>query len=103
MVTYRLGRCKKVFGVRHRLELERIAGRVEQEHRRLLARLAREANCRRDHELDAGRVSRSASAFHVSIVSTSPKCGTGTSSPSTGLVDARPHPSGARWATIWWP
>ena len=32
--------------------------------------------------------SRSASAFHSSIASTSPKCGTGTSSPSTGLVDA---------------
>jgi hypothetical protein len=46
---------------------------------------------------------RLASAFQAAISSTSPKCGTGTSSPSTGL-DARARTAlGARWATIWWP
>ena len=40
--------------VGHRLEFERIAGGIEEEHRRLLARLALEAHRRRDHELDAG-------------------------------------------------
>ena len=89
--------------VGHRLEFERIAGRIEQEHRRLLAGLALEADRRRDHELGPRRLSRSASARHSSIPSTSPKCGTGTSSPSTAL-DARARTaSGARWATIWWP
>ena len=37
-------------GVGHRLELERIAGGIEEEHRRLLARLALETDRRRDHE-----------------------------------------------------
>ena len=82
--------------VGHRLEFERIAGGIEQEHRRLLARLAFEADRRRDHEFDAGRSSRSASAFHSSIGSTSPKCGTGTSSPSTGLVARAAAPPRAR-------
>src|SRR5439155_863222 len=47
--------------------------------------------------------SRAASAFHSSIGSTSPKCGTGTLSPSTGLVERLGTASGARCATIWWP
>ena len=42
---------EQVRGVRHRLELERVAGGIEEEHRRLLARLAFEAHRRRDHEL----------------------------------------------------
>ncbi len=36
------------------LELERIAGRIEEEHRRLLADLALEADIGRDDEADAG-------------------------------------------------
>ncbi len=42
---------EKLCGVGHRLELERIAGGVEQEHRRLLAGLTCEANRGGDHEL----------------------------------------------------
>src|SRR6185437_6489026 len=40
--------------VRERLELQRIAGRVEQEHRGLFAGLAPEAHVRFDHETGAG-------------------------------------------------
>ena len=32
-----------------------------------------------------------------------PKCRTGTFSPSTALVDMCPTSDGDRWATIWWP
>src|SRR5712671_5889981 len=39
--------------VLERLELERVAGRIEQEHRRLFARPAAKSNRRLDHELDA--------------------------------------------------
>ena len=39
--------------VRHRLELKGVAGGVEQEHGRLLAGLAGEADGRRDDEFDA--------------------------------------------------
>src|SRR5690348_4189029 len=40
--------------VRERLELQRVAGRVEQEHRGLFAGLALEAHVRFDHEARAG-------------------------------------------------
>ena len=43
---------EQVRGVGHRLELERVAGGIEQEHRRLLAGLAFEADGGLDHELD---------------------------------------------------
>ena len=43
---------------------------------------------------------RAASARQSSIASTRPKCGTGTSSPSTGLVERAGACPGARWATI---
>ena len=49
------------------------------------------------------RSSRPASARHSSIARTRPKCGTGTSSPSTGFDARERAASGARWATIWWP
>ena len=39
-------------------------------------------------------VSRAASASHSAIVSTAPKCGTGTSWPSTGLLRASRHRAG---------
>jgi hypothetical protein len=47
-------------------------------------------------------LTRSASACQRSSVSTTPKCGTGTSWPSTGLVifSPSPAPRGFRWATI---
>jgi len=48
-------------------------------------------------------VSRSASACHSAIGSTTPKWRTGTASPSTALVAARWHSCGARCATTWWP
>ena len=46
------GEDPRVLG--ERLELERVAGGVEQEHRPLLARLAREAHVRLDDERDVG-------------------------------------------------
>ena len=83
--------------VGHRLEFERVAGRIEQEHRRLLARFAGEADGRRMTKSVPAAFSRSASACHSAIASTSPKCGTGTSSPSTGLLArARPRPARMR-------
>ncbi len=39
--------------VGHRLEFERVAGRIEEEHRRLLARLTLEPHRRRNHEIDS--------------------------------------------------
>jgi CBS domain containing-hemolysin-like protein len=48
-------------------------------------------------------VSRSASCSHSAFGSTRPKCGTGTSSPSTAFVVRRGARSGARCATIWCP
>ena len=45
-----------------RLELQRVAAGVEQEHRGLLAGLAREADRRLDHEARAGRRSRRCTA-----------------------------------------
>lgn len=48
--------CEQLaFDVRERLELERVAGRVEQEQRRLLAGLAAEAHVRLDTEGRPGR------------------------------------------------
>ena len=46
--------------------------------------------------------SRSASSWNSGTVRISPKCGTGTSWPSTGLW-MRCAPAGARWVTNWWP
>src|SRR3954467_6313590 len=45
--------CEEAVWVRHRLDLERVAGGVAEEHRRLLAGLAPEAHCRRDREIES--------------------------------------------------
>src|SRR5690606_32990117 len=45
----------------------------------------------------------SASMRQSAIDRTTPKCGTGTESPSTGLRPATGVPPSTRWATIWWP
>ena len=75
--------------VGERLELERVAAGIAEEHRRLLAELALEADMRRDPERHARRrARRSASASQSAIVSTTPKCGTGTSWPSTEFSTA---------------
>ena len=47
---------KQVVGVGHRLKLERVSGRVLEEHRPLLARLALEPQVRLDHKGDALRL-----------------------------------------------
>ena len=74
---------------------------IEQEHRRLLARLAFEADGRRDHELDA-RVARAVRPAPSSRPSAAPARNAAPAHPRR-----RPHwsragrdASGARWATI---
>ena len=47
--------------------------------------------------------SLSASACQASSDRMVPKWRTGTLSPSTSPVAARPHSAGDRWATTWWP
>ena len=82
--------------VGHRLEFERIAGRIEQEHRRLFAGLTLKRIVGSITNFVPAASSFSASCFHSAIGSTNPKCGTGTSSPSTGFVVRARTASGAR-------
>ena len=87
--------------VGHRLELERVAGGIEQEHRRLLARLALEADGRRDHELDA-RALRAARPAPSTRPSPAPGRNAAPARPRRrpDWSRARATASGARWATI---
>ena len=68
-----------------RLEFERVAGRVVEEHRRLLAHLAREADAGLDFEARAESSQALGERVPASHSITTPKCGTGTSCPSTSL------------------
>ena len=101
--------CAKTWRVvGERLELEGVARRIEEEHRRLLADLTGEAGVRLDDELDAGRTqavgelrsSRRGRAGRRSGAPARrrrrPRCGAGHA-PS---ASAR---RGSRWATNWWP
>ncbi len=90
--------------VAHRLDLERVAGGVAEEHRRLLARLAPEADGRRDRELDPGRLEPRRQHF-PRRPSPAPRRNAaparhGRRPALLALPGAAPA---ARWATIWWP
>ena len=91
---------EKMGGIAHRLQLDRVAGRIAQEHRRLLARLTVKRTVGGMTKSTPAASSLSATPRHCAMSSTAPKCGTGTFSPSTALVAAPARAAGSRWATI---
>ena len=98
---------EEVAGVGEGFELEGVAGGVEEEHGGLFAELAFEADLGLDDEGDVGGAEAGGERLQSEGVRTTPKWGTGTSWPSTGLLSAalrlRGAADGLRCATIWWP